>query len=170
MVFWHLTTLFEGTSVNRNYDTNVLSALRSCLPLLFRCSIISHPGNLLFSPGLHDVTFQTWQTSVQASHFLMADTSLHSLMSPTGPFCLDIWKALQLHHFLNSLPSTHNFNRHLTTLRSSTPYTFESLTTDCPVKQSGRLTWTLLLLWNNRSISLIYAKILNLYKSPENQL
>lgn len=54
----------------------------------------------------------------QASHFLMSEgwPPVTTLTNPSCQFNLDFWRALQLHHFLHSLPSPTNFHQPLTTL------------------------------------------------------
>lgn len=42
--------------------------------------------------------------------------SIPSLMDPFGPFSLNFWRALQLHHFLHPLPVPWEFGCRLTTL------------------------------------------------------
>lgn len=76
-------------------------------------------GTPEFSPGYTDPIFCTLRSSgyFQASHFLINGKwpSASGLMNPDGPFRLDCWRALQLSHFLKSLPPSGNFDQTLTT-------------------------------------------------------
>lgn len=94
---------------------------RICLHLFVHTSLSSWDSPLipvLGNPQFHDATFKTLCDSgrYRTSHFL-TDTawpSISSLTCPLGPFGLDLWRALQLHHFLHSLLSPRDFS--LTTL------------------------------------------------------
>lgn len=104
------TTLRIGSVAIKHHS---LSSLDSPLfPIL---------GNPQFSPGLCPHTFGKLRRSgiTQASHFLMNGRwpSIKELMSEEGPFKLTLWSALQLRHFLDTIPNPRNFARSLTTFK-----------------------------------------------------
>lgn len=75
-------------------------------------------GNPAFPPGIQDSVFYSLRQDgyFQASHFIIQGNwpSLSELMDETGLFKLDCWRALQLTHFLWSLPSPDKFGQNLT--------------------------------------------------------
>lgn len=75
-------------------------------------------GNSLFTPGYKEEPFKHLLHSEyeQASHFLIQGKWPSLLMDPEGPFRLKFWNALQLSHFLRTLPPSSNFDQPLTTL------------------------------------------------------
>lgn len=78
-------------------------------------------GNPHFTPGLWEGSFgsQIESGCFQTSHTLQhrgAWPLLQSLMDHNGPFHLDIWRALQSHNILQTLPAPDNCCRNLTTL------------------------------------------------------
>lgn len=77
-------------------------------------------GNPLFTPGLCNATFQNLIRSgyFQASHFWTTGRwlSILELTDPEGPFRLDFLRALQLRHFLKSVPPPSKSGQPLTTL------------------------------------------------------
>lgn len=76
-------------------------------------------GNHQFPPGLQCSEFKTLRHSGidHASRFMVALRwpSITELMNTLGPFQLPFWNALQLHHFLHSIPNPLSFTRQLTT-------------------------------------------------------
>lgn len=74
--------------------------------------------NPRFSPGLHGGPFRALLDSqcYQGSHFLGSThwPSLSALTSASSRYHLDFWSALQLRHFLNSLPPPDSFQQQLT--------------------------------------------------------
>lgn len=77
-------------------------------------------------PGTGSCVLRTLHKSGcdQASSFLRAEQrpSVELLVNNTGPFKLPFWNALQLHHFLNSIPNPQCFGHHLTTFEELCSY------------------------------------------------
>lgn len=93
---------------SRNSLSHVNSSLR---PIL---------GNPRFMPGMTDLKFHTLKELGfhQASHFSTAGhwRTLTELSDSTGQYKLDFFRALQLHHFLNTMNPPNTTDMPLTTL------------------------------------------------------
>lgn len=83
---------------------------------------IGHPhpiGNPHFSPGLSPKEFPTLRIAdcEYASKFVTKEKwpTIPELRDPSGPFQLTFWNAVQIHHFLQSIPDPHSFDGQLTT-------------------------------------------------------
>lgn len=76
-------------------------------------------GTPEFNPGCTDPIFRSLRNAgySQVSHYIVGGRwpSIEELMRPEGPFHLDFLRALQLKHFLKTLPPPENFDRTLTT-------------------------------------------------------
>lgn len=103
--------------------------IRTCAALFTRFRLISlvsplRPilGTPEFTPGYTDPVFQSLRDLkyFQASHFILDGKwpTISELMSPSGPFHLDFWRAAQLNHFLKTLPSPRSFDQTLTTYKT----------------------------------------------------
>lgn len=101
------TTLRIGSVASKQYSLS--SSDSPLFPIL---------GNPQFSPGLCLHTFGKLRRTgiTQASHFLVNGRwpSIKELMTEEGPFKLTLWPALQLRHFLDTIPNPRNFTRSLT--------------------------------------------------------
>lgn len=103
-----------GTTLRHGSQVTMHSSLTSSNSPLFL--ILGHPN---FTPGLHSVEFDILRGSGadHAAKFVIAGRwpTLSELTEVTGKYQLPFWKAVQLHHFLRSIPGPQAFSRPLTT-------------------------------------------------------
>lgn len=79
-------------------------------------------GNPAFPPGIEQTGYGILKSTGRdrASRFLPDNNwpSLQYLTLERGQFQLSFWTAIQLHHFLHSIPNPAQFNRDLTTFEN----------------------------------------------------
>lgn len=103
------------------------NTIKVCAQLIDSSSLFSHNlplrpilGNPRFEPGLRDGRFRELNEEglYQASHFSALGhwKTIEKLSDPEGQFRLDFLRALQLHHFLRSIPPPNDANQALTSM------------------------------------------------------
>lgn len=92
------------------------NTIKQCLQATLQASLTTKEspltpilGNPKFPPGINSRQFQTLKDSnyVGASQSVRQDKwpSIPELMDPIGPFKLEFWSAVQIHHFLQTFPN-----------------------------------------------------------------
>lgn len=125
-----------GTTLRNSHQITLHTTLTSKTSPLF--PILGKPK---FEPGMEAAELTSLREAGRdcAIKFINGGKwpTLAELSNPTGIYRLTFWKALQLHHFLHSLPDPHNFTRDLTL--------FEALCTeDTPLAHILSQTYSLL--------------------------